>query len=147
MYNDIHDIKNNTYFNRDKNKIDNYIQKAGAGKIENKINIGNGVEIAFNDSYLKKLEQELEDTKKLPGSYPMNQPYKISLTNRPKWYNWDDNENYRLYKIREDKITQIIDEINEYETTKEIVKNSLENYRLLMKYRVELEDFYYNINL
>ena len=118
MYNKIYDIKNNKYIstqsNRAKNIIISYAQKGSAKDI---VNIGNGVYIIFDNN---NLQQELEDAKKLPGSYPSNEPYKKNLTGRPKWHDKKDNENFRLYEIKKDTIEQLLDDISQYENTKEI---------------------------
>jgi hypothetical protein len=86
MYNKIYDIKNTKYIStqstRDRNIISNYVQKGAAKDI---VNIGNGVKIIFDNSNLEILQQQLEDARKLPGSYPSNEPYKKNLTGNPKW--------------------------------------------------------------
>jgi len=137
MYNKIYDIKNNKYIstqsNRAKNIIISYAQKGSAKDI---VNIGNGVNIIFDNN---NLQQELEDAKKLPGSYPSNEPYKKNLTGRPKWHDKKDNENFRLYEIKKDTIEQLLDDISQYENTKEIVKQSLNNYTSLKKHQQILE--------
>ena len=140
MYNKIYDIKNTKYIStqskRGKNIISSYTQKGSAKDI---VNIGNGVNIIFDNNNLEILQQQLEDAKKLPGSYPSNEPYKKSLTGRPKWNNEKDNENFRLYEIRKDTVEQLLDDIRQYENIKEIVKQSLNNYTLLKKHQQVLE--------
>ena len=137
MYNKINDIKNNKYIstqsNKAKNIISSYTQKGSAKDI---VNIGNGVNIIFDNS---NLQQQLENAKNLPGSYPSNVPYKKTLTGRPKWHNKKDNENFRLYEIKKDTVEQLLDDISQYENTKEIVKQSLNNYTLLKKCQEELK--------
>lgn len=94
------------------------------------LEIGNGVIITFNNKNLLLLEQKLERlrSKKLP--YPREAPnYHDALPpHNPKWINSDNNNMFQNWKINEERQDSIRTQIDNYNETVKIVKNSLEIY-------------------
>ena len=94
------------------------------------LEIGNGVIITFNNKNLLLLEKKLEKlrSKKLP--YPKEAPnYHDALPpHNPKWINSDNNDMFDNWKLNEERKDSIMTQINNYNETVKIVKNSLEIY-------------------
>tara|TARA_B110001469_G_C9521691_1_gene259639 strand:+ start:456 stop:827 length:372 start_codon:yes stop_codon:yes gene_type:complete len=94
------------------------------------LEIGNGVIITFNNKNLLLLEKKLEKLKSKKLPYPKERPnYHDALPPyNPKWINSDNNNMFQNWKINEELKDIIRTQINNYNETVKIVKNSLEIY-------------------
>jgi len=94
------------------------------------LEIGNGVIITFNNKNLLLLEKKLEKLKSKKLPYPREVPnYHDALPpHNPKWINSDNNNMFQNWKINEEQKDSIRAQIDNYNETVKIVKNSLEIY-------------------